>query len=237
MVLVCVAMGCHRVRHTPQCVPKDIVRIHEVEIPYDSALSFRASTGENQYENASYSQLENADGPLELYNTLVTNYVMTDQNLAADCSDIGGVDVRGKAWIHQTTLRNPSYFHDHARFYESRAQSNLSICGNLEACDSHFGGNLDVGGEVTLTRSTLAGTLTAKAEMVDLQASSAQQIVVEATGPYYDHQVVRLAHGSSVSGDIVFKSGHGRVCIDQTSSFGGKIEGGHVIPPHYWQEH
>ncbi len=204
---------------------------------FEWAMSFRASDGLAQYEDAAYSQLQTVDGSLELYNTVVTKYVMTDSKLAADCSDVGGVNVGGKAWIHKSIVRQDSHFHDSVRFYESQALGNLTICGNLYGCDSTFAGNVHVGADATVERSVFQGSLTAKAEIVDLHSSSAQDIIVEPTGPYYDPQVVRLAEGSVVSGDITFLSGRGKVCLDKTSRHMGQIFGGHIIPPHYWQEH
>lgn len=205
--------------------------------PAPEELSFRASSGLSQYEEESYSQLQAVDGPLELYKTLVTNYVMTDQKLAAECSDIGAVNVKGSAWISESIIRRNSVFHDSVRFYCSSACGDLSICGALYAFQTRFGGDVHVNDSVTAECSCFQGCLTAKAEMIDLQNSSANTIVVEPTGPYYDPQVVRLANGSVVTGDIHFQSGRGKVCIDQSSSLQGQIYGGNVIPPHYWQTH
>lgn len=200
-------------------------------------LAFRASDGLSQYEEETYSQLQAIDGPLELYKTLVTNYVTTDQKLAAEGSDIGAVNVKGTAWISESIIRRNSVFHDKVRFYCSRACGDLTICGELYAFQTHFEGDVHVDDSVTVESSCFHGLLTARAEMIDLQSSCAATIVVEPTGPYYDHQVVRLANGTVVTGDIHFQSGHGKVCIDQTSSFAGQIFGGNIIPPHYWQTH
>lgn len=211
-------------------------RLRTPEAPVEE-LPFRASKGLAQYEEESYSQLQTVDGPLELYKTLVTKYVTTDQKLAAECSDIGAVNVKGTAWISESIIRRSSVFHDKVRFYCSRACGDLAICGELYAFQTHFESDVHVSNSVTAEGSCFQGCLTAKASMIDLQNSSASTIIVEATGPYYDHQIVRLANGSVVSGDIHFLSGHGKVCIDQTSSFYGQIFGGNVIPPHYWQTH
>ncbi|MCE5318692.1 MAG: hypothetical protein LLG04_15175 [Parachlamydia sp.] len=200
-------------------------------------LAFRASSGLSQYEEEAYSQLMAVDGPLELYHMLVTNYVTTDQKLAAECSDIGAVNVKGTSWISESIIRRSSVFHDDVRIYCSRTCGNLTICGELYAFQTHFEGDVHVDDSVTADCSCFHGCLTAKAEIIDLQSSCARTIVVEPTGPYYDPQVVRLANGSVVSGDIHFKSGRGKVCIDQTSSLEGQIFGGHIVPPHYWQTH
>lgn len=201
------------------------------------ALAFRASDGLAEYEDEAYSQLQTVNGSLDLYNTRVTKFVMTDEKLAADCSDIGGVNVGGKAWVHKSIIRRDSQFHDSARFYESTVCGNITICGDLHACDTTFKGTIYVDGDVVLERSCLQGCLTAKAEIIDLHGSSAKNIVIEATGPYYDPQVVRLCEGSIIEGDLTFKSGRGKVCIDNSSSFRGNIFGGHIVPHHYWQDH
>lgn len=212
-------------------VPPQQVHMDQHELP------FTASDGDTQYENGLYSVLQNANGPLELYHTKVTNYVMTDQKLATDGSELGGVNVGGKAWIHQSTIHDGSYFHDSVRFTQSQAFANLTICGDLYACESFFKGDVNVEGELTAECSDFQGLLTAKAEMVDLQSSHVADLVVEETGPYYDHQVVRLANGTLITGDITFESGHGRVCIEKGSSLQGQVYGGQIIAPHYWQEH
>ena len=201
------------------------------------AMAFRASDGLAEYEDEAYSQLQTVNGSLDLYKTLVTQYVMTDEKLAADCSDIGGVNVGGKAWVHKSIIRRDSYFHDSARFYESQVCGNITLCGDLLACDSIFDKNVYAAGDVMLERSCIKGCLTAEAEIIDLHCSTAQHIVIEPTGPYYDPQVVRLCEGSVVNGNLYFKSGKGKVCIDKTSCLQGQVYGGHIVPHHYWQEH
>lgn len=200
-------------------------------------MSFRASEGAAQYEDEAYSQLQTIDGPIELYNTQVSRYVMTDQNLAAECSDVGAVNVCGKGWVSESVIRKDSCFHDSVRFYCSQACGNLTVCGAFYAFQSQFEGNVVVNESVTAQGCCFQKCLTAKAEIVDLQCTTAQTIIIEPTGPYYDPQVVRLMEGSVVKGNIYFKSGRGKVCIDNTSSLEGEIFGGHVIEPHFWQLH
>jgi hypothetical protein len=221
----------------PKTTPEVTSSPPPVEESFEWAMSFRASDGLAQYEDSAYSSLQTVDGSIELYNTTVTKYLITDQKLSADCSDMGGVNVCGKAWIHKSNLRQASIFHDNVRFYESHVAGTLTICGNLLACDSTFAEAVHVGADVTAERSCFQSCLTARAEIIDLHGSTAQDIVVEPTGPYYDPQVVRLAEGSVVTGDITFKSGRGKVCLDKCSRIEGQIYGGHVIGRHYWQDH
>jgi cytoskeletal protein CcmA (bactofilin family) len=201
------------------------------------ALAFRASQGCAEYEDEPYGQLQTFNGPIDLKRTLVTHYVTTDHNFSADCSDIGAVNVCGTAWIHQSIIRRDSCFHNRARFYESHIGGNITVCGFLYAADSCFNGNVYVDDDVTLACSSIQGCLTARAEMIDIYASNLQDIVVEATGPYYDLQVVRLSAGSEVNGDITFKSGRGKVCLESGSQLNGEVYGGNIMSRHYWQDH
>lgn len=191
---------------------------------------FKAGKGFARYEGEAYRWV-NTDGPIELDSAWITGGVMTEEWLTADCSEIASLCIGGKAWIRDSKINGMSSLGDTARLYDSEFCGELAIGGELFSQGTTFHAPVTVCGDVTAERCCFEQLLTAKAEIIRLSNTDAACIYVEATGPYYDPQVIRLAKGSVVYGDIVFESGRGKIVMDNSSAICGCIYGGHIIKP------
>jgi hypothetical protein len=190
---------------------------------------FKASKGMAQYEGETYCWINTVDGPIDLTNVTVTHGAMTDQSLAAECSDIASVCIGRKAWISNCIIRGRSSVADRVRIYDSEVKGPLEVGKNLIAYGTTFHCDVTVNGDVSADYCCFSECLTATAEIITLKGTSIQSIYICPCGPYYDKQVLCLKDGTVVYGDIYFPSCRGRVVIDECSRVYGEIHGARVM--------
>jgi len=159
--------------------------------------------------------IENIDakGIVQLEGTWVTEGLCVVGTLDAECARIGCARVNGCAFLTNTTIDWDICINGKADLKCSNFQGVTEICGVVEAFNCIFEDILQI-----------------ESSYVELNACSVEDLYIFRNsncdcGPL---QIVKIAHGTNVEGDIVFESGCGRVFLDRCSTISGAIYGGFI---------
>jgi len=110
---------------------------------------------------------------------------------------------------------NDIFIHGSGKFDEVTVQGACEINGSLEAEETHFSKPIIFGG------STHSGKLATFEE-----CTITQGIIVRSKSKKGNHVIIVLKEGTTVEGDITFEGGTGKVLMDTTTTFKGKVVGG-----------
>lgn len=126
--------------------------------------------------------------------------------------------------VKEKIIINGSLIAKHVNF-----ESDLVANGTATLVDSKVKGNAVFSGNVSAKNSIFTNSINLLASKSEFNHCQIDNLTVQALSYKNSVQKIWLADGTTISGDILFQSGIGKVYIDATSTIKGRIIGGIII--------
>ena len=179
----------------------------------------RLLLGNVKYESAGFIDwIDTTCGSIELKDATVTLGIRTDQDLFAENSDMGSLNIGKNAWLKNCRV-------------DGKVLIGEERCGQLKAEETLFEGPIEVDGNIIAENCIFRSPIeTRYSHIICLTATDTQSIEVYSTGIGINNRpMVKLSCDTLVDGDIWFESDNGLVIVDETSYVNGSVIGGTVL--------
>lgn len=169
----------------------------------DNAMQF----GQSSLKNAQLDSLHHS-GQLRLDNVQFKGTLLVNGQLEATGSTFNDLTVNGNCALKDVKVSGP-----------------VNINGQIQIKDSQFNNTLNAYGYLTANKSSFAKTITVDGKTIDLNDSTIQDILVQAS---FDKVQTMNLENTQIAGNVLFESGQGVIKMDDKSHIAGKVTGARV---------
>lgn len=148
------------------------------------------------------------------------NHVVVDRSIKVNGQAILGEGVL----VKQKIVINGSLVSKHVTF-----ESDLEANGTASLIDSKVTGNAVFSGTVSAKNSMFTNSIHLLANKSEFDHCQIDNLTIQALPIKNSVQKIWLTNGTTLTGDILFQSGVGKVYVDATSVIKGHVIGGIVI--------
>lgn len=148
------------------------------------------------------------------------NHAVIDRSIKVNGQAILGEEVL----VNEKIVINGSLISKHVNF-----ESALEVNGTATLFNSSVKGNAVFSGNLSAKNSIFTHSIHLLANQSEFDHCQIDNLTVQALPFKNNAQEISLTHGTTLTGDIVFQSGIGKVYVDATSIIKGRIVGGVII--------